>query len=85
MNLLGLDIYKIADNAFYNRGSTEKTMSKLKKILNDLYERRNIIAHQFDRQHTNAVKKEISQDLVMNFIEDVSRIVEAVNTLILEK
>lgn len=85
MNLLGLNLKKIADGAFHELNATERTIDKLKRRLNELYNRRNIIAHQFDRQHTDAVKKEISEGLVMDFINDVKKIIEAVNTQVLEK
>ena len=85
MNLLGLNLKKIADGAFHELNVTERTIDKLRRRLNELYNRRNIIAHQFDRQHTDAVKKEISEGLVMDFINDVKKIIEAVNTQVLEK
>lgn len=79
MNLLGLEVKEIADKAFYKIGETEKTINKLKRRLNELYDRRNIIAHQFDRKHSNAVKKEISECVVKEFIKDMIKIVDAIN------
>lgn len=37
LNLLGIDISAIANRAFYERGSTEKTKNKLKRRLNELF------------------------------------------------
>lgn len=84
MNLLGLEVKAIADKAFYEIGETEKTISKLKRRLNELYDRRNIIAHQFDRKHSNAVKKEISECVVKDFIKDMTKIVDAINYAVIK-
>ena len=46
MNLLGIRIQDIADKAFYEQGSSKPTITKMKNIVNALYKRRNIIAHQ---------------------------------------
>lgn len=78
INLLGLDLNVIADEAFYNRDSVEKTKDKLKRRLNGLYKRRNLIAHQSDRKHEDASVHEISKEVVESFLEDIKKIVEAV-------
>ncbi|WP_310604054.1 HEPN domain-containing protein [Anaerosporobacter sp.] len=78
MNLLGIDIRAVADRAFHERGQEEKTKDKLKRRLNELFRRRNIIAHQSDREHFDAQLKEISEDVVRRFLDDVGKIVEAI-------
>ena len=45
-NLLELDMANISNEVFYERGDTVKTSEKLKTFMNDLYSRRNMIAHQ---------------------------------------
>ena len=49
LRLLGINLALVADGAFYQRGETENTKDKLKRRLNELFSRRNIIAHQSDR------------------------------------
>lgn len=78
INLLGLDLQRIADEAFYNRESSEKTKDKLKRRLNQLFARRNLIAHQSDRKHEDASINTISREVVESFLEDTQLIVESV-------
>lgn len=77
-NLLGLDYNKIADDSFYERGNTEKTVDKLKRRIDELFYRRNRIAHQMDRLRENAERQDITRDVVEQFINDVEKIVHAV-------
>lgn len=79
LKLLGIDIKEVADKAFYVRGSTEKTDVKLKRRLNELFSRRNVIAHQSDRAHANAQKENITKEVVQEFISDINKIVKAIN------
>ena len=85
LNLLDIDHKEVANNAFYQRGETEKTNDKLKRRLNELFYRRNIIAHQTDRLHCNAEIKDISKGVVEDFIIDVEKIVDAINNQIRKK
>lgn len=85
INLLGLDFKEIAKKAFYQQGSTEKPKDKMERILTLLFKRRNIIAHQFDREHSNAEIQEISEDIVSYFVENVKIIVDAIQSYAKEK
>ena len=77
--MLGLDIQSVANRAFYKQGEMEKTTEKLNRRLLELFERRNIIAHQSDRKHSNAQILDISKEIVEDFIEDTVAIVNAIN------
>lgn len=79
INLLGFTTDFIAKQAFYQRGETEKPEDKMKRILNTLYNRRNIIAHQYDRDHHNAEINEISEEIVENLMNGVVKIVDAIH------
>lgn len=85
MNLLGLDMQILADDTFYERGSTEKTIDKLKRRLNSLFSKRNVIAHQSDRRHTDAEVMEITEQSVREYIDDINKIVENIIKQINEK
>ena len=85
LNLLDLNLKTIADESFYDINSTEKTTDKLKCRLNELFTRRNIIAHQYDRQHKNAQRMPISSDIVNGFIHDIIKIVKAIHKTIFNK
>ncbi len=84
-NLLGIDLNGVANRAFHKQGETEKTQEKLKRRLNELFERRNIIAHQADRTHTDAQIKEITKEIVTDFIADIEKIVNSIDEEIRNK
>ena len=73
LNLLGINLAAIADRAFYEKDGLEKTKGKLKRRLNELFGRRNIIAHQADRAHTDAQFINITKEVVQSFIDDVEK------------
>lgn len=79
LNILGINLASVADGAFYQRGRTENTKDKLKRRLNELFGRRNIIAHQSDRAHTDAQVYIITKEIVQNFICDIEKIVRAID------
>ncbi len=85
LNLLGINLGLVADRAFYQRGGTEKTRDKLKRRLNELFSRRNIIAHQTDRAHTDAQIKNITKEIVQNFIWDIEKIVSSIDAEVRNK
>ncbi len=79
LNLVGLKIKDIADKAFYENGSSQKTLDKMKSVVDGLYKRRNIIAHQSNRGHRDAEHYEISKDQVNEFINNIRKIVNAIH------
>lgn len=85
MKLIGVEIQKVADCAFYDLNSDEKTVDKLKRIVNGLYHRRNAIAHQSDRAHATAEKNNITRGVVEAFIADIIKIVDAIHGEVTEK
>ena len=85
LNLLGIDPTSVADRAFYQRGGTEKTGMKLKRRLDELYSRRNVIAHQTDRAHTNAQINSITKEIVQEYMSDVEKMVKAIDTETINK
>lgn len=50
----------------------------MKEKLDELYDRRNHIAHQSDRSERNAERKGISKPQVEKYIEDINKIVFAI-------
>lgn len=85
LNIIGLDVKELADKAFYVKGSTTKTLERLKTSLDDLFSRRNLIAHQSDREHHDAIKKNIVKNDVNKFIDDIEKIVIAICDLLNQK
>lgn len=81
MNLLGLDIQVIADRAFCKNNSSETTITQMRKIVRNLYKRRNVIAHQSNCGHEDAVHYQISKEQVVEFIENIESIVNAIHNV----
>ncbi len=79
LNLLGIQLSSVADGAFYQRDGTEHTKDKLKRRLNELFGRRNLIAHQSDREHTDAQVNIITKEIVQGFIRDIEKIVNSIH------
>lgn len=49
----------------------------MKRRLNSLFQRRNMIAHQSDRRHAGCAKRTHFREVVEDFIADVEKIVAA--------
>lgn len=85
MNLLGLELQEIADAVFYEMGSNIKTKDKLEKCLETLYYKRNIIAHQSGRRHSDAQREDVTKEMVEKHIEDIEKIVKKIQELAKQK
>lgn len=85
LKLIGLDWQQIANDAFYEEGDTEKPVDKFKRAIQSLFIRRNIIAHQADCIHQTAEKNDISEEDVNTHLENIIKIVGAINTRLIEK
>lgn len=84
-NQLGLDVGELADRVYYDRESVENTKDKLKRRLNELFSRRNHIAHQSDRRHSDAEILSITEAEVEGFVIEIEKIVSGVKELINNK
>lgn len=85
MNLLGLELQDIADAVFYEIGSNIKTKDKLENCLEGLYHKRNVIAHQSGRRHSDAQREEVTKDMVEKYIEEIEKIVRKMQELARQK
>ena len=81
LSLLRIDYQKVAYEVFPQKDSEEA----LKRRLDGLWYRRNEIAHQTDRTHFNARLQRISKGDVRKFVEDVEKLVTAINDEAKEK
>lgn len=84
-SLLGMDLTVLAQKAFYKQGDKKPESEKLKESLDQLFDRRNLIAHQVDRAHANASVLPIDEPTVQNFIADIEIIVKAIHEIAKEK
>lgn len=84
-NLLGLNINALAKNVFHIPADQMKEKDKLKNFLDELFSKRNLIAHQFDRQHSDAQFIDIAEKAVKEYIKKTGEIVDAVVNQIKQK
>ena len=81
----GKDFFdKIANEMFYDKESRVKPADKLARALTDLFERRNKIAHQADRNHQTGDLYDINRQDVENAIGVVETFVTTVHKLLTE-
>jgi len=85
INTLGIACSSVLENAFSEQGHQEACIRYGKKIIRDLYTRRNQIAHQSDREHRTAEIANIEEADVRISIENVKRIIEAIHIIALSK
>lgn len=85
LNLLGLFFEPVMDKAFPKPSTPDPLYREGKKVVRELFERRNQIAHQTDRQHNDATPNTISKEYVEQCVADVSAIVNGIHTLATEK
>lgn len=83
-NLIGVKVDDIA-KIFYDRKSRVKPRDTLKQKIEDLFKRRNKIAHQADRKSTTAEKISISKEDVQQYFNDVQLILGAVSEAVRKK
>lgn len=78
MNMLGISLVNILKDLF-------PKMSEPKKVISNLYDRRNQIAHQTDRAHADATQVDITEGYVRERIAEIKAIVEKLHQKALEK
>lgn len=85
LRLIGIKIKDVEDTAFYEIGSSIPTRTKYKNAINNLYHRRNAIAHQSDRSHIDNTKNCIDKNTVEEYISGIKKIVDAIHSIIEKK
>lgn len=80
LNLIGIEFKKVMIKAF-PRENEQKSISDGKRIIAELFQRRNEIAHQNDRCHASAEQKDITEDFVRDYISKVESIVKAIHCI----
>ena len=83
LSLIGMNLNDICISAFPK--NKDQNYVSGQDRLKSLFNRRNQIAHQADRKHTNAEKDEIDKDFVQESIDVVTQFVEAVHREALDK
>ena len=84
LNLIGIGFVSTMVKAF-PRDKEEASKKEGAKIITELFQRRNTIAHQNDRSHASAEQNDISKEYVEEYISKVETIVDAIHSLAEEK
>ncbi len=85
LNLLGLFFETVMEKAFPKPSTPVATYREGKKVVKELFERRNQIAHQTDRKHNDAVPNTISKEYVEQCFADVKAIADSIQAIAIEK
>ena len=59
----------------------EISVKKARKFIENLFNRRNVIAHQNDRNHDSALQNDIDRNYVKENIETIKKIVQEIYTI----
>lgn len=84
LNLIGIGFGDTMKKAF-PRSKEEISQKDGAKIITDLFQRRNAIAHQNDRSHASAEQNDITKEFVEDYISKIKTIVNAIHSLVEDK
>lgn len=85
LNLLGIEFENVINTAYDNKYTLEGNPLNGKQIIKELFTRRNEIAHQSDRNHSNAEQNDITKEYVLESIDNVKNIVSVIHNIAVSK
>ena len=80
LNLIGIGFSQVMVNAFPS-DKEETSIKQGSQIVEDLFRRRNIIAHQNDRSHASAKQNDITKEFVSDCISKIEAIVNSIHII----
>lgn len=84
LNMIGIGFNSVMHKAFSLKN--EDLSSKFGcEVVESLFRRRNEIAHQNDRSHASAVQNDITEDYVLDYLNKIKLIVNAIHDLVVIK
>lgn len=83
LSLIGLSLDDISMLAFPK--STDHSSNFCKKQMKNLFQRRNQIAHQADRKHSNAEKEDIDYAFVNDAVNFATKFIDAIHSKAIQK
>ena len=84
LNLIGISFGEAMHRAFHK--DTVNASDKYGyRLVKQLFDRRNKIAHQNDRDHSSAAQTNITKEFVEQYISDIEAIVNAIHDIAKEK
>lgn len=84
LNLIGIGFPAVMVKAFPSKNE-KMSIKNGAKIVEELFHRRNIIAHQNDRSHASAVQNDITKEFVSDYISKIEDIVNSIHAIAEEK
>lgn len=84
LNLIGIGFSDTMMKAFPRR-TQQQSVKEGRDIIEELFQRRNAIAHQNDRSHASAKQTDITKEFVEDYIEKIESIVNAIQEIAEEK
>ena len=84
LNLIGIGFSQVMVNAFPS-DKEETSIKQGSQIVEDLFRRRNIIAHQNDRSHASAKQNDITKEFVSDCISKIEAIVNSIHIIAVGK
>ena len=80
LNLIGIGFNNVMKIA-YPKSTEQQSRKYGRKIVQDLFDRRNAIAHQVDRKHESAERNDIDRAFVEQCITDIELIVSTIHNI----
>lgn len=84
LNLIGVGFSEVMKKAFPG-GKEKESIDYGRKVVSQLFARRNKIAHQNDRSHLDAVEDDIDKEFVEDYLNKIVSIVDAIHSVVTEK
>ena len=84
LNLIGISFGEAMHKAFH-KDTVNDSDKHGYRLVKRLFDRRNKIAHQNDRDHSSAAQTDITKEFVEQYISDIEAIVNAMHDIAKEK
>lgn len=84
LNLIGIPFNDVMSKAF-PKSTVNDSLKYGKTIVREMFDRRNKIVHQNDREHTSANRTTISKNLVALYRQQIAAIVNAIQEIAIDK
>lgn len=84
LNLIGVGFTEVME-MFFPEDTQSVSVKKGKKLIEDLFSRRNKIVHQNDRSHATALQNDIDREYVENYLGYVEKLVHLIHDIVDKK
>ncbi len=86
LNLIGIPFAEVMEKVFPNsKNSQQESVAEGRNTIRAMFERRNCIAHQLDRNHNSAEQNDINKTYVENYMQTIISLVKAIHEIAVDK